>query len=586
YFNTMNLGSMVAISNNYCKITLYVFFELTYISCMVISKIRDNSQEPNSCCQWIIDENIGNHLLLSVVHTRKTLKETHKPSMYMIITLERTIKVFVEKTDNEWIAVRDARAARAPFARTLKPRPNLTNMVRARGAQVYTLTVVRNYLFVLSFWYFIVFISDSDKLLINKILSNFMCNMSWGSSAIKFFSSVRLFCVVVLNWFTTSAFLRVAISCNKVFGMKKMSCGISATFQEDNQINKSFSSFFFIEYGQVSPPLSHLEYWHIKSLSTDETFFPLPFVSIPPLFFCLITDSACCTKMSEMRTGRERCLTASILLLESVNCSANIVVSSSSSFTTSSGSCDGLKCPPNTGCNLHIYGNNGNSTKDKKCVTYNGMVVRQETITVGSGKRCIKNLTMIHGKVNEETSCRDLSEEEKKNEWKLIKSVINSANMQQKATEDMVAIQDKNIEKQMAVLNKQMEKNEKALEKAFTQNEKILDMRQLQLEKMNEERQKQAEARAELLKRHQEAQILHMEKAREKFERQAEARAQLVEHQQEAHALQMEKQREVLERQAEARAEQLERQQEAQMLHMEKAREMFERRAEMLENQR
>ncbi|KAJ9575064.1 hypothetical protein L9F63_007725, partial [Diploptera punctata] len=50
------------------------------------------------------------------------------PSKYK----QRTIKVFVEKTDNEWVVVRDARA---PFARTLKPRPNLTNMVR-RAAHI------------------------------------------------------------------------------------------------------------------------------------------------------------------------------------------------------------------------------------------------------------------------------------------------------------------------------------------------------------------------------------------------------------------------------------------------------------------
>ncbi|KAJ9598501.1 hypothetical protein L9F63_010821, partial [Diploptera punctata] len=54
------------------------------------------------------------------VHT-----ENNEPLRYPSKSKQRTIKVFVEKTDNEWIVVRDARA---PFAHTLKPRPNLTNI--------------------------------------------------------------------------------------------------------------------------------------------------------------------------------------------------------------------------------------------------------------------------------------------------------------------------------------------------------------------------------------------------------------------------------------------------------------------------
>ncbi|KAJ9596904.1 hypothetical protein L9F63_012069, partial [Diploptera punctata] len=71
----------------------------------------------------------GGSLKLIISTTIKVRTESNEPLRYPSKSKQRTIKVFVEKTDNELIVVRDARAARAPFARTLKPRPNLTNMV-------------------------------------------------------------------------------------------------------------------------------------------------------------------------------------------------------------------------------------------------------------------------------------------------------------------------------------------------------------------------------------------------------------------------------------------------------------------------
>ncbi|KAJ9596004.1 hypothetical protein L9F63_012825, partial [Diploptera punctata] len=38
-------------------------------------------------------------------------------------------------------------------------------------------------------------------------------------------------------------------------------------------------------------------------------------------------------------------------------------------------------------------------------------VVTQQIVTVGNGKICTKNVTMIDGDVNEETSCRNISDE-------------------------------------------------------------------------------------------------------------------------------------------------------------------------------
>ncbi|KAJ9577573.1 hypothetical protein L9F63_005840, partial [Diploptera punctata] len=102
---------------------------------------------PAGCCSWkneISNKCATKRKLLTYYFQKRKSKsiclsffrwswvrtESNETLRYPSKSKQRTIKVFVEKTDNEWIVVRDARAVRAPFARTLKPRPNLTNMVR------------------------------------------------------------------------------------------------------------------------------------------------------------------------------------------------------------------------------------------------------------------------------------------------------------------------------------------------------------------------------------------------------------------------------------------------------------------------
>lgn len=244
---------------------------------------------------------------------------------------------------------------------------------------------------------------------------------------------------------------------------------------------------------------------------------------------------------------------ATMLLLEVMNCEATIAISSSIS-TQHGTSCDGLTCPPNTNCMAHNSNVNGNSTIDKRCMTNNGVVVRQETVTIANGQECVKNLTTIHNKVYVDKKCRKLSNQEKTfynqeshNQAQAAMDYAFEQNQQnQEALDDIISRQEEYMDRFNENMFNEKEKNIMA----HKYRQKLLELTKQQLEKALGGRLAAWEKYVDNVEEHRdeldiqkEAKLLKYEKARELLER----RAELLEKQRELQELQMEKALEAME---------------------------------------